>query len=146
MNFLDSLAISATGLSAQRLRMNLISSNMANVNTTRTETGEPYKRKDAVFQAAQRTGFQDVLDEQLGSQGNGVQVTAIIEDDKPFVEKFDPNHPDADENGYIRLPNVNIVEEMVNMISASRSFEANATAIRATKDMAGTALDIGSNT
>jgi len=145
MNFLDSLAISATGLSAQRLRMNLISSNMANVNTTRTESGEPYKRKDAVFEAARNNGFQDMLNEQLEGQGHGVKVSGIIEDEKPFVEKYDPNHPDADENGYIRLPNVNIVEEMVNMISASRSFEANATAIRATKDMAGTALDIGSN-
>ena len=145
MNFLDSLAISATGLSAQRLRMNLISSNMANANTTRTETGEPYKRKDVVFEADQKNGFQDVLNEQLEGQGHGVKAAAIIEDEKPFVQKFDPNHPDADENGYIYLPNVNIVEEMVNMISASRSFEANATAIRATKDMAGTALDIGSN-
>jgi len=145
MNFLDSLAISATGLSAQRLRMNLISSNMANVNTTRTETGDPYKRKDVVFEAAQNSGFQDMLNEQLDNQGHGVKVAAITEDEKPFIEKYDPNHPDADENGYIRLPNVNIVEEMVNMISASRSFEANATAIRSTKDMAGTALDIGSN-
>jgi len=144
MNFLDSLAISATGLSAQRLRMNLISSNLANVNTTRTETGEPYRRKDLVFEAARSNGFQEALKEQLGRPGHGVKVAAIIEDQKPFVEKYDPEHPDADENGYIRLPNVNIVEEMVNMISASRSFEANATAIRATKEMAGTALDIGS--
>ena len=146
MNFLDSLAISATGLSAQRLRMNLISSNMANVNTTRTESGEPYKRKDVVFKAAQNQGFKEMLDEQLGGQGQGVKVAAIIEDQKPFVQKYDPDHPDADESGYIQLPNVNIIEEMVNMISASRSFEANATAIRSTKDMATTALDIGSNT
>lgn len=143
MNFLDSLNISATGLGAQRLRMNLISSNMANVNTTRTETGEPYRRKDVVFEAAQNNGFKEMLEEQL--EGQGVKVAAVIEDEKPFVQKYDPGHPDADENGYVRLPNVNIVEEMVNMISASRSFEANATAIRATKDMAGTALDIGSN-
>jgi flagellar basal-body rod protein FlgC len=145
MNFLDSLAISSTGLSAQRLRMNLISSNMANVNTTRTETGEPYKRKDVIFEAAQKGGFKDVLEQQLGEDGRGVKVAGIIEDEKPFVEKYDPGHPDADENGVVRLPNVNIVEEMVNMISASRSFEANATAVRATKDMAGVALDIGRN-
>lgn len=145
MNFLDSLAISSTGLSAQRLRMNLISSNMANVNTTRTETGEPYKRKDVIFEAAQEGGFKDVLEQQLGEDGRGVKVAGIIEDEKPFVEKYDPGHPDADENGVVRLPNVNIVEEMVNMISASRSFEANATAVRATKDMAGVALDIGRN-
>jgi len=143
MNFLDSLAISATGLSAQRLRMNLISSNMANVNTTRTETGEPYKRKDVIFKAAQQNGFQAELDEQLGEEGRGVKVAAIIEDNKPFVQKYDPGHPEADQNGYIRLPNVNIVEEMVNMISASRSFEANATAVRTTKDLASVALEIG---
>jgi len=143
MNFLDSLAISSTGLSAQRLRMNLISSNMANVNTTRTETGEPYKRKDAIFEAVQKGDFQDMLDQRLEQDGGGVKVSRIIEDNKPFVQKYDPGHPDADDNGYIQLPNVNIVEEMVNMISASRSFEANATAVRATKDMAGIALEIG---
>ena len=143
MNFLDSLSISATGLSAQRLRMNLISSNMANANTTRTETGEPYRRKDVVFEAAPTQAFKDTLDAEMGKDGQGVKVAGIIEDDKPFIQKYDPGHPDADENGYIRLPNVNIVEEMVNMISASRSFEANATAVRATKDMAGIALEIG---
>jgi flagellar basal-body rod protein FlgC len=99
MNFLDSLSISSTGLSAQRLRMNLISSNMANVNTTRTETGEPYKRKDAIFEAVQTGGFQEMLDERLGDAGGGVNVARVIEDDKPFVEKYDPGHPDADENG-----------------------------------------------
>jgi flagellar basal-body rod protein FlgC len=143
MNFLDSLSISATGLSAQRLRMNLISSNMANANTTRTETGEPYRRKDVVFETAPTQAFKDTLDAEMGKDGQGVKVAGIIEDDKPFIQKYDPGHPDADENGYIRLPNVNIVEEMVNMISASRSFEANATAVRATKDMAGMALEIG---
>ena len=145
MNFLDSLNISSTGLSAQRLRMNLISSNMANVNTTRTETGDPYKRKDAIFEAVQQGGFKEVLDERLGVAGGGVNVARVIEDNRPFVEKYDPGHPDANENGYIRLPNVNIVEEMVNMISASRSFEANATAIRTTKDMTAIALEIGKN-
>lgn len=144
MNFLDSLAISSSGLSAQRLRMNLISSNMANVNTTRTETGEPYKRKDVIFEAAPTGDFQAMLDQRL-EEGGGVNVSRIIEDNKPFIQKYDPDHPDADDQGYIQLPNVNIVEEMVNMISASRSFEANATAVRATKDMAGIALEIGRN-
>jgi flagellar basal-body rod protein FlgC len=143
MNFLDSLSISASGLSAQRLRMNLISSNMANVNTSRTETGEPYKRKDVIFEAVQEGDFRNMLQAQLGEAEGGVKVARIIEDNKPFIEKYDPDHPDADENGYVRLPNINVVEEMVNMISASRSFEANATAIRATKDMAGIALEIG---
>ena len=145
MNFFDSLSISATGLSAQRLRMNLISSNMANINTTKTATGEPYRRKDVVFEAVETKEFDTILDEQMEKPTGGVHVARIVEDEKPFVEKYDPEHPDADENGYIRLPNVNIVEEMVNMISASRSFEANATAIKATKDMAGMALNIGRN-
>jgi flagellar basal-body rod protein FlgC len=123
--------------------MNLISSNLANVNTTRTENGEPYKKKDAVFEAVKDVDFEDVLNDQLDTAVNGVKVASIVEDEKPFVEKYDPGHPDADENGYIRLPNVNVVEEMVNMISASRSFEANATAVGATKDMAAAALKIG---
>ena len=145
MNFLDSMTISATGLSAQRLRMNLISSNMANVNTTRTDTGEPYKRKDVIFEAEQKTNFEAELDARMAQASSGVRVAGIIEDNKPFVEKFDPGHPDADDNGYIRLPNINVVEEMVNMISASRSFEANATAVRTTKDLASVALEIGRN-
>lgn len=143
MNFFDSLNISSTGLSAQRLRMNLISSNLANVNTTRTENGEPYKRKDVVFEAIQGSDFEATLNEKLNTEVNGVKVAEIVEDEKPFVEKYDPGHPDADENGYVRLPNVNMVEEMVNMISASRSFEANATAVGTTKDMAAAALRIG---
>lgn len=143
MNFLNNMDISATGLSAQRLRMNLISSNLANVNTTRTENGEPYKRKDAVFESMESSDFEVVLNDQIDTASKGVKVASIVEDEKPFVEKYDPNHPDADENGYVRLPNVNIVEEMVNMISASRSFEANATAISTTKDMAMAALKIG---
>lgn len=143
MTFLDSLAISASGLSAQRLRMNLISSNMANVNTTRTETGQPYRRKDAVFQAVLQDRFDALAQAGPGGAASGVEVAGVVEDTKPFVEKYDPGHPAADENGVVRLPNVNIVEEMVNMISASRSFEANATAVRATKEMAGIALEIG---
>ena len=143
MNFLNNMDISATGLSAQRLRMNLISSNLANVNTTRTENGEPYKRKDAVFESMKNNNFEDVLNGQIDAASTGVKVASIVEDEKPFIQKYDPNHPDADENGYVRLPNVNIVEEMVNMISASRSFEANATAVSTTKDMAMAALKIG---
>lgn len=143
MNFLDNLAISSSGLSAQRLRMNLISSNLANANTTRTETGEPYKRKDVIFESVDENSFKNALNQQLEDAGRGVKVARVIEDDKPYTLKYDPGHPDADADGNIKLPNVNVVEEMVNMISASRSFEANATAVRATKDMAGIALEIG---
>jgi len=145
MNFLDSLSISSTGLHAQRVRMNLISSNMANVNTTRTESGEPYKRKDVVFETVQTASFEQILDDRLDKTAGGVQVAEIVEDTNPFLQKFDPQHPDADENGYVRLPNINIVEEMVNMISASRSFQANATAVKTTKEMASMALEIGRN-
>lgn len=144
MNFLDSLRTSASGLSAQRLRMNLISSNLANVNTTRTEQGGPYKRKDAVFAAVpHQNDFARTLARSIEPGLNEVQVTAIRDDDRPAITKYDPGHPDADANGYISLPNINVVEEMVNMISASRSYEANITAVKASKDMATDALDIG---
>ncbi|KJS30361.1 MAG: flagellar basal body rod protein FlgC [Desulfatitalea sp. BRH_c12] len=144
MSLLDALQTSATGLSAQRLRMNLISSNLANINTTRTAEGGPYKRKDAVFTAnPQSSGFNDALARQMDPQRIEVLVTEIRNDERPPVLKFDPGHPDADGDGFVALPNVNVVEEMVNMISASRSYEANVTAIKATKDMAADAIDIG---
>ena len=144
MNFLDGLQTSASGLSAQRLRMNLISSNLANINTTHTKEGGPYRRKDAVFEAnPQGSDFSKALSDRLGEESVQVQVTEIRDDNRPPIQKYDPNHPDADENGYISMPNINVVEEMVNMMSASRSYEANVTAIRATKEMATSALEIG---
>ena len=144
MSFLDALHTSASGLSAQRLRMNLISSNLANVNTTRTEDGGPYRRKDAVFEAkASQPDFRQQLEKRLDEANVGVEVTEIRDDERPPILKFDPNHPDADGEGFVALPNINVVEEMVNMISATRSYEANVTAIRATKEMASDALDIG---
>ena len=139
MNFLDALNTSATGLNAQRLRMNLISSNMANINTTRTENGGPFKRKDAVFEAVDANHFSHNLEAALTE----VQVKEIVDDSRPPILKYDPGHPDADKNGYVAMPNINIIEEMVNMISASRSYEANVSAIKTTKDMAKAALDIG---
>jgi len=144
MSFLDALHTSASGLSAQRLRMNLISSNLANVNTTRTEDGGPYRRKDAVFEAkASHPDFGAQLKKSMDETNVGVEVTEIRDDDRPPILKFDPNHPDADADGFVALPNINVVEEMVNMISATRSYEANVTAIKATKDMASDAMDIG---
>ncbi len=144
MSFLDALHTSASGLSAQRLRMNLISSNLANVNTTRTENGGPYRRKDAVFEAkASQPDFRQQLEKRLDEANVGVEVTEIRDDERPPILKFDPTHPDADGEGFVALPNINVVEEMVNMISATRSYEANVTAIRATKEMASDALDIG---
>lgn len=144
MDFFDALHISSSGLSAQRLRMNLISSNLANVNTTKTPEGGPYKRKDAVFAAAPLSGsFQDELGLQLTGKTAKVSVVDIVDDTRPFKQKYDPDHPDADDKGYVAFPNINTIEEMVNMISATRSYEANVAAIKATKKMALRALDIG---
>lgn len=144
MSLFDALDTSASGLSAQRMRMNLISSNLANVNTTRTAEGGPYKRKDAVFSAnPRRPSFSDALTQRLDAQRIEVQVTSIRDDPRPPILKYDPGHPDADADGFLALPNINVVEEMVNMISAARSYEANVTALKATKEMAASAMDIG---
>ena len=144
MNFLDALHISSSGLSAQRVRMNVISSNLANANTTRTIKGGPYKRKDVVFAAQQGSGpFQNILKPQNDSTLSEVRVVGIITDPRPPQLKYDPQHPDANKQGYVAMPNVNIVEEMVNMISATRSYEASVAAINATKSMALKALEIG---
>ena len=144
MNFLDALHISSSGLSAQRVRMNVISSNLANANTTRTIQGGPYKRKDVVFAAQQGSGpFQNTLKTHTDRTLSEVRVVKIITDPRPPQLKYDPQHPDANKQGYVAMPNVNIVEEMVNMISATRSYEASVAAINATKSMALKALEIG---
>jgi len=131
-------------LTAQRLRMNTIASNLANANTTRTPEGGPYRRKDVVFAAKPMGGdFRDILRNRLEKGLTGVQVLGVINDTKPSVLKFDPSHPDADEKGYVKMPNINLMEEMVNMMSATRSYEANITAIKASKSMAQKALEIG---
>lgn len=146
MGFFSSLDISASGLTAQRVRMDTISQNIANVNTTRTADGTPYRRKEVVFE--ERTD-SDSFASALSSAserlygGQGVRVTEIIEDPTDFKKVYDPGHPDADENGYVSMPNVDVVTEMVNMISATRSYEANVTAANATKSMAVKALEIG---
>lgn len=144
MDLYDALQTSSTGLSAQRLRMNLISANLANANTTRTPEGGPYRRKEVVFAAKPNpASFRDALRAHQGKAPADVQAVQIIDDNRAPVQKFAPQHPDADADGYVRMPNVNVMEEMVNMISATRSYEANVTAIRAAKDMALKALEIG---
>ncbi len=144
MDFFDALHTSSSGLSAQRLRMNLISANLANVNTTRTPQGGPYRRQEVVFTAAPKAGsFRDMLEARQAQAPCDVQASKIIEDNRPPVMKFDPHHPDADANGFVALPQVNVMEEMVNMMSATRSYEANVSAVRAAKDMALKALEIG---
>ena len=142
MDFFSSMDISASALSAQRTRMNLISSNLANVNSTRTPEGGPYKRKDAVFTATPAPGsFGAALGQATGARR--VEVSQIQEDQNPPRMQYEPNHPDADPAGYVAYPNVNVVEEMADMISASRSYEANVTAAQAAKAMAIKTLDIG---
>jgi len=124
--------------------MNVISSNLANANTTRTPEGGPYRRKEVVMAAypAQQS-FEDILKARLTDRVSEVKVVGIVNDTRPFVSKYDPQHPDANEEGYVLMPNVNIVREMVNMMSATRNYEANVTAINATKSMALKALEIG---
>ncbi len=144
MDFFDALHVSSSGLSAQRLRMNLISANLANMNTTRTKAGGPYRRKDPVFSAqAPAASFREMLRDRQKEMLKEVAVIGIVADSRSPLTKYDPHHPDADGNGYVALPNINVMEEMVNMISATRSYEANVTAIKAAKDMALKALEIG---
>ena len=132
-------------MAAQRARMNSISSNIANINTTRTPEGGPYRRKDVVFTAMpDAKSFGDILSvNDPKADFNRVQVTDVVYDKKAPILKYDPTHPDANEDGYVAFPNVNLMEEMTNMIQASRSYEANVQAIQATKDMALSALEIG---
>lgn len=141
MDFFSSMDISASALAAERTRMNLISSNLANVNSTRTPEGGPYKRKDAVFASAPASAsFGAALNK--ADAARKVEITQILEDQKPPRLQFDPTHPDADPSGYVAYPNVNVVEEMADMISASRSYEANVTAAQAAKSMALKTLEL----
>ncbi len=144
MGLFTSFDISGSGMSAQRLRTDIISQNIANVNTTSTSTGEPYRRKTVVFEEKGVQSFGEVLASTAGLVGSGVKVTSIVEDHvTPMSMVYDPSHPDADENGYVTYPNVNVVTEMTNLIDASRSYEANVTAFNASKAMASKGLEIG---
>lgn len=145
MSFFKSINVSATGLTAERLRMDIISKNIANAETTRTSAGTPYRRQMPIFRAQEGTSFSDVLSEAKGQYvtGNGVEVAAIKEDTSPFKRIYNPGHPDADAEGYVSMPNVDVVTEMINLISASRGYEANVTAMNATKSMVMKAMEIG---
>lgn len=125
--------VSASALEAQRTRMNVIASNMANVHSTKTEAGGPYKRKDVVFSA-----------EPIEINGTeGVRVIEVVEDQTPPLLTYDPSHPDADKDGYVAMPNINIIEEMVNMMMATRAYEASVTAFNASKTMLMKTFEIG---
>jgi flagellar basal-body rod protein FlgC len=144
MGFFNSMNISSSGLAAQRLRMNVLSTNLANANTTRTPEGGPYKRRDVVFSSIPTgNAFEDYLDESWGTQLQKVQVVDIHKDKAAPRRVHDPSHPDADANGYVDMPNIQVMTEMVNMITATRSFEANATAINSAKQMAMKAMELG---
>jgi flagellar basal-body rod protein FlgC len=131
------LDIASTGMAAQRLRVQLIAANIANSETTRTPEGGPYRRRDAVFQAQDLGGgFREAL------ANAGVRVAEIRTSKEPFLTRYEPGHPDADANGIVQYPNVNPVEEMVNLTEASRSFEANVAVVRSAKAMMVSALDI----
>lgn len=134
---------SASGMTAERLRMDVISNNIANVNTTRTEEGGPYRRQVPIFQSRSgQNSFSQILSQQMDT-GSGVRVTGIVKDNSPTRRVYDPSHPDANKDGYVEMPNVNIVAEMVDMITATRAYEANVTSVNAAKNMAMKALEIG---
>lgn len=144
MDLFSSMRVSASGLDAQMKRMNTISSNIANSETTRTAEGGPYQKQDAVLTATtDRESFGEILENELDNNVQSVMVTEIHKDERPPRMVYNPQHPDANGEGYVAMPNVNTVEEMANMISAQRSYEANVTAMNAAKQMAQKALEIG---
>jgi flagellar basal-body rod protein FlgC len=150
MSFWNSLKIGASALTAQRLRLDIISNNIANAETTSTETGEPYKRKDVVFAEQNSNSFLPQLIKNLRGESTtassnmaGVKVASIKTDQSEGSQVYDPTNPDANEQGYVEYPNVNLVVEMTNMLSATRSYEANLATIDAAKRMASKALEIG---
>lgn len=145
MSLFQSFNINTSGLTAQRFRMDVISENVANVTTTRTEDGTPYTRKIVTFQEKRTTPFSRVLENTREAyMGNGVKVSRVSEDtESEYIMKYEPSHPDADENGYVSYPNVNIITEMTNLIDASRSYEANITAFDTSKAIALKGLELG---
>lgn len=133
---MDAMEISASALTAERIRMNLIASNLANALTTRTPEGGPYKRKDAMFAAMPvENTFSSMLDKKSQSAAKGVEVMEIMEDHNPPRLQYEPGHPDANAQGYVAYPNVNVIEEMADMMTATRVYEANVTSAKASMDM-----------
>ncbi len=144
MKFLGSLSISASALTAQRMRMDVIAQNIANANSTKTSNGGPYRRKIALLNAVSPQGsFGASLSKSMAEIGGGVRVSKIVEDQTPFRIIHDPYHPDADENGDVRMPNVDTMQEMTEMMAATRAYESNITVLNAAKSMALKALEIG---
>ncbi|MBI2522149.1 MAG: flagellar basal body rod protein FlgC [Bdellovibrio sp.] len=144
MDFLTGLKISSSGMAANKKRMGAISSNIANAQTTRTAEGGPYRKKEVVFGAEPaRETFSEMLEGEMGENAQTVQATEVISTDNPPVLKYEPNHPEANDQGYVAYPDINMMEEMANMIATSRAYEANLAAFNTTKSMAVKALEIG---
>jgi len=144
MDLLTSLKISASGLAANRKRMGAISSNIANAQTTKTDEGGPYRRKEVTFGAEPaRKSFGDILEGAIDAQAQKVHATEVISTNRPPILKYEPHHPDANKDGYVAYPDINVMEEMANMISASRSYEANINAMNTTKSMLMKSLELG---
>lgn len=145
MSFLSSMNISASGMTAQKQRLDIISENISNIETTRTEGGGPYRRKMVVFQPIEPQDFKSVLSKraQDANGKGGVQITQLVEDQREFKAVYNPEHPDANEDGYVLMPNVDLIKETVDAMSATRSYDANITAFNAIKMMATKALEIG---
>ncbi|MFC1491528.1 flagellar basal body rod protein FlgC [Nitrospinota bacterium] len=151
MDLFQSMQISASGLAAQRIRMNVIASNLANINTTKTPAGGPYRRKDVFVRSVEvqdldrtdfgkaGTTFRNELEREL----RGVEITQVVQDQKDPRLVYNPTHPDANERGYVSMPNINIISEMVTMMNAQRSYEAGVTAVNASKAMISKSLTIG---
>lgn len=144
MRMFRAMEASASALTAERLRMDLIANNLANINTTRTAEGGPYRRRFAI-QTERREEFSEILGREASrlNEGDGVRITAIQEDQSEFKLKYDPSHPEADEQGMVRLPNVDLLTEISDMMVSTRIYEANVTAFNAAKAMALKALEIG---
>ena len=143
MGYFSALDVSSSGLAVQRARMDLISQNIANVNTTKTEDGTPYRRQALLIGTDNNSFASQLMTAQSKNAASKAKVVGVYEDQSDLQRVYDPNHPDADEEGYVTMPNVNVVTEMVDMISATRSYEANITAMDASKNMAMKAISIG---
>ncbi len=144
MSFLSSMNINASGLTAQKMRLDIASENIAHMDTTRTERGGPYRRKMVIFQSMEDNSFRSKFNRAINRNVTpGVRVAAVVEDQRPFKTIYSPDHPDADAQGYVRLPNVDLIKETVDSMAATRAYDANITALNAVKLMASKALEIG---
>ncbi len=143
MDFDSAMRISASGLTANRTWITVLSSNLANINTSKTSDGTPYARKTVIYETVPAEGFEDQLNSAMGEDVDKVQVSDVIPDGRDFKQVYDPGNPNADSNGIVLMPNINPVEEMANLVNASRSYEANLAALQTAKQLSLKAIEIG---